>query len=123
MAGIRARNTRPELLIRSLLHRRGFRYRLHAVGLPGKPDIVLPRYRAVVFVHGCFWHGQTARFSNGQHHDQSSGGTRSGAINAGIGRCGMSCLLPVGGLRLSGNVRSREGREIPLPSSMRSLRG
>jgi DNA mismatch endonuclease (patch repair protein) len=57
MSGIRGRNTRPELLIRSLLHRRGFRFRLHAPELPGKPDIVLPRFRAVVFAHGCFWHG------------------------------------------------------------------
>jgi len=57
MSGIRGRNTRPEILIRSLLHRRGFRFRLHARDLPGKPDIVLPRYHAVIFVHGCFWHG------------------------------------------------------------------
>lgn len=57
MSGIRGRNTRPEILIRSLLHRQGFRFRLHVRDLPGKPDIVLPRYRAVVFVHGCFWHG------------------------------------------------------------------
>lgn len=57
MSGIRGRNTKPEVLIRSLLHRRGFRFRLDARDLPGRPDIVLPRYRAVVFVHGCFWHG------------------------------------------------------------------
>ena len=57
MSGIRGRNTKPEVLIRSLLHRQGFRFRLHARDLPGKPDIVLPRYHAVVFVHGCFWHG------------------------------------------------------------------
>ena len=57
MSGIRGRNTKPELMIRSLLHRRGFRFRLDARDLPGRPDIVLPRYRAVVFVHGCFWHG------------------------------------------------------------------
>jgi len=57
MSGIRGRNTKPEILIRSLLHRHGFRFRLHARDLPGKPDIVLPRYHAVVFVHGCFWHG------------------------------------------------------------------
>jgi DNA mismatch endonuclease (patch repair protein) len=57
MSGIRGRNTKPEILIRSLLHRQGFRFRLHVRDLPGKPDIVLPRYRAVVFVHGCFWHG------------------------------------------------------------------
>lgn len=57
MSGIRGRNTKPEILVRSLLHRRGFRFRLHARDLPGKPDLVLPRYHAVIFVHGCFWHG------------------------------------------------------------------
>ena len=57
MSGIRGRNTKPEILIRSLLHGRGFRFRLDARDLPGRPDIVLPRYRAVIFVHGCFWHG------------------------------------------------------------------
>lgn len=57
MSGIRGSNTKPEILIRSLLHRYGFRFRLHVRDLPGKPDIVLPRYHAVIFVHGCFWHG------------------------------------------------------------------
>ena len=57
MSGIRGRNTQPEILIRRLLHRRGFRFRLDVRELPGRPDIVLPRYRAIVFVHGCFWHG------------------------------------------------------------------
>ncbi len=57
MAGIKGKDTAPEIAIRKDLHRRGFRYRLHAKDLPGKPDIVLPRHRAVVFVHGCFWHG------------------------------------------------------------------
>ncbi|MBI4720456.1 MAG: DNA mismatch endonuclease Vsr [Chitinivibrionia bacterium] len=57
MSGIRGKNTKPELAIRSGLHRRGFRFRLHAKGLPGKPDLVFPRFRAVIFVHGCFWHG------------------------------------------------------------------
>lgn len=57
MSGIRGRNTKPEMLIRSLLHRQGLRFRLHAKELPGKPDMVFPRYRAVIFVHGCFWHG------------------------------------------------------------------
>jgi DNA mismatch endonuclease (patch repair protein) len=56
MSGIRGKNTRPELLIRKALHARGFRYRLH-YDLPGKPDICLPKHRAVIFVHGCFWHG------------------------------------------------------------------
>jgi len=57
MSGIRARDTRPEMQVRQILHRMGFRFRLHVRKLPGTPDIVLPRWRAVIFVHGCFWHG------------------------------------------------------------------
>ena len=57
MRAIRSKDTVPELAIRKALHAQGFRYRTHVSGLPGKPDIVLRRYRAVVFVHGCFWHG------------------------------------------------------------------
>lgn len=57
MSGIRGKNTRPELVIRKGLHGAGFRYRLHAANLAGKPDLVFPRYGAVIFVHGCFWHG------------------------------------------------------------------
>lgn len=56
MAGIRGENTKPELVLRRALHGRGLRFRLHDKKLPGKPDIVLPKYRAVIFVHGCFWH-------------------------------------------------------------------
>ena len=56
MSRIRSKDTKPERLVRSALHRMGFRYRLHAQDLPGKPDIVLPKYKAVIFVHGCFWH-------------------------------------------------------------------
>lgn len=61
MAGIRGKNTSPELLVRRELHRRGFRFRLHSKGLPGKPDIVLRRYRAVILVNGCFWHRHGCR--------------------------------------------------------------
>ncbi|MGA1831231.1 very short patch repair endonuclease [Rhizobium wenxiniae] len=57
MAGIRGKNTKPELTLRRGLHAAGFRFRLHDRTLPGKPDIVFPRYRAVLFAHGCFWHG------------------------------------------------------------------
>jgi DNA mismatch endonuclease, patch repair protein len=56
MSRIRGKNTKPELAFRSVLHRLGYRFRLADKTLPGKPDIVLPKYRAVVFVHGCFWH-------------------------------------------------------------------
>lgn len=56
MAKIRGKDTRPEMAVRSLLHGAGFRFRLHAKDLPGRPDLVLPKHRTVVFVHGCFWH-------------------------------------------------------------------
>lgn len=56
MAGIRGTDTKPERLVRSWLHRQGLRFRLHKAGLPGRPDIVLARYKTAVFVHGCFWH-------------------------------------------------------------------
>lgn len=56
MASIRGKDTRPELSLRSALFAVGFRYRLHVRGLPGSPDLVFPKYRAVLFVHGCFWH-------------------------------------------------------------------
>lgn len=56
MAGIKGRDTKPEMELRRLLHAAGFRFRLHAKDLPGRPDIVLPRHRAAIFVHGCFWH-------------------------------------------------------------------
>jgi len=57
MSGIRGKNTKPELLIRKALFAKGFRYRLHDRQLPGKPDLVFPKYHAVIFIHGCFWHG------------------------------------------------------------------
>ncbi len=56
MSRISGRNTKPELEVRHLLHRLGYRFRLHRHDLPGTPDIVLPKYRTVIFVHGCFWH-------------------------------------------------------------------
>jgi DNA mismatch endonuclease (patch repair protein) len=57
MSQIRSKNTKPELVVRKYLFAKGFRYRLHRKDLPGKPDIVLPKYKTVIFVHGCFWHG------------------------------------------------------------------
>lgn len=56
MSRIRSKNTKPEMAVRSLLHGMGYRFRLHRKDLPGKPDIVLPKYKTVIFVHGCFWH-------------------------------------------------------------------
>ena len=56
MSRVRTKNTKPELIVRSLLHSNGYRFRLHRSDLPGTPDIVLPKYRSVIFVNGCFWH-------------------------------------------------------------------
>src|SRR5665647_424469 len=57
MSMIKGKNTKPELLVRQFLHANGYRYKLHDKSLPGTPDIVLPKYKTVIFVHGCFWHG------------------------------------------------------------------
>jgi DNA mismatch endonuclease, patch repair protein len=56
MSRVRSKNTKPEMIVRRLLHAMGYRYRLHSPDLPGRPDIVLPRYRTAILVHGCFWH-------------------------------------------------------------------
>jgi len=62
MSAIRGKNTRPEVSVRCLLHSMGYRFRLHKANLPGRPDIVLPKYRIAIFVHGCFWHSHDCRF-------------------------------------------------------------
>ena len=62
MSGIQGKNTKPELVIRSLLHKDGFRFRIHAKDLPGKPDLVFRKYNAVIFIHGCFWHRHDCKY-------------------------------------------------------------
>lgn len=64
MAAVRGADTKPEMRVRSLLHLLGYRYRLHHKNLPGKPDIVLPKLRTLVFVHGCFWHSHDCRWGS-----------------------------------------------------------
>jgi DNA mismatch endonuclease (patch repair protein) len=64
MAAIKGSNTRPERRVRSMLHALGYRFRLHRKDLPGKPDIVLPKYRTVIFVHGCFWHCHDCKYGS-----------------------------------------------------------
>jgi DNA mismatch endonuclease (patch repair protein) len=64
MAAIRGRNTKPEVRVRSVLHRMGFRFRLHRKDLPGKPDIVLAKHRTAIFIHGCFWHCHSCRYGS-----------------------------------------------------------
>lgn len=64
MSRIRSKNTQPEMVVRSILHRLGYRFRLHRSDLPGRPDIVLPRHRKIVLVQGCFWHGHNCRLAS-----------------------------------------------------------
>lgn len=64
MAAIKGKNTKPEVRVRSLLHSLGYRFRLHRKDLPGKPDIVLPKHRTAIFVHGCFWHSHDCRWGS-----------------------------------------------------------
>ena len=64
MAAIRGKNTKPELRVRSILHKAGYRFRLHRKDLPGKPDIVIPKHRVAIYVHGCFWHSHSCRFGS-----------------------------------------------------------
>lgn len=64
MSRIRSKDTTPEKVVRTLLHRMGFRFRLHRKDLPGKPDIVLPRHRKIILVHGCFWHRHTCALAS-----------------------------------------------------------
>lgn len=61
MSSVRAKNTKPELRVRSIAHALGYRFRLHRNDLPGKPDLVFPGRKSVIFVHGCFWHGHTCK--------------------------------------------------------------
>jgi DNA mismatch endonuclease (patch repair protein) len=73
MSSVKQRHTKPEMVVRSLLHRLGYRFRLHQKDLPGSPDIILPKYRTAIFVHGCFWHqhgncGKSRRPSSNQEY-------------------------------------------------------
>ena len=63
MSRIRCKNTKPEIMVRSCLHKRGYRFRVNVKNLPGHPDIVLPKYRTVIFIHGCFWHMHGCEYS------------------------------------------------------------
>jgi len=62
MAQIKSKNTRPEMMVRTLLHALGYRFRLHVQKMAGRPDVVLPKFKAVIFVHGCFWHMHHCKF-------------------------------------------------------------
>ncbi|WP_367178607.1 hypothetical protein [Devosia sp.] len=106
MAAIRSKNTKPEVSLRKALHAQGFRFRLHNAKLRGRPDIVLAKHHAVVFVHGCFWHRHgavpTQRF---RQLAQSSGRRNSTRMWLAIRRQRRHWLKAAGASQLSGNVR------------------
>ena len=125
MARVRSKNTRPELAVRSGLHRMGFRFRLHRADLPGHPDIVLPRFKAAVFVHGCFWHGHP----NCRHADRptSNIGFWNKKIDRNISRdrTNRSALKRLGWTVVTVwecSIRSREGLRARLNQIGRDLR-
>jgi len=101
MSRVKGRDTKPEKLIRSLLHAMGYRFRLHRKGLPGKPDILLPKHRKAIFVHGCFWHGhadcrRAARpESNADFWNKKIDGNmaRDKMVQAELGKSGWSLLV------------------------------
>ena len=101
MALIRGRDTKPELRVRSLLHGLGYRFRLHRRELPGSPDIVLPRHKAVIFVHGCFWHrhpgcrGATTPKTRTEFWRQKFEGNvrRDNAVRASLDKAGWQVLV------------------------------
>ena len=109
MAGIRGRNTKPELTLRRSLHAAGFRFRLHDRTLPGKPDIVFPRYRAVLFAHGCFWHGHSCRHGKNKPKNNASYWEKKIQKNTvrdernllELGNLGWKALLPLSLLNLA----------------------
>jgi DNA mismatch endonuclease (patch repair protein) len=84
MSRIGSKNTKPELLVRKVLHGLGYRFRLHRNDLPGKPDIVLSKYKTVVFVHGCFWHGHSCK--KGQKRPATNKDFWDGKLNRNIER-------------------------------------
>lgn len=71
MGRIRSKDTRPELAVRSILHRLGYRFRLHRKDLPGRPDIVMPKHRKIILVQGCFWHGHTCQLASKPKSNES----------------------------------------------------
>lgn len=72
MRRITGKDTQPEIVVRRVLHRMGYRFRLHRKDLPGNPDVVLPRWKTAVFVHGCFWHGHDCKKGSGKRRPKSN---------------------------------------------------
>lgn len=105
MAAIRGKDTKPEILVRKFLFSRGFRYRLNHPRLPGHPDLVLRKYRTVVFVNGCFWHGhENCKYFRLPKTNIEFWQRKSSGIGSVIKRSNVSSLLWAGTASLYGNV-------------------
>lgn len=120
MSRIRSKNTLPEMAVRSILHRLGYRFRLHRKDLPGLPDIVLPRHRKIVLVHGCFWHGHTCRLASKPKSNETYWSTKIQANRARDAR-NLKALTQQGWTVLElweCEVRKLEGIEERLSSFM-----
>ncbi|MGA3262412.1 MAG: DNA mismatch endonuclease Vsr [Terracidiphilus sp.] len=96
MAAIRGKDTKPEIFVRTLLHSLGYRFRLHRKNLPGKPDIVLPKHKAVIFAHGCFWHCHNCRFGRVQPATRSEFWTAKRLSNVERDRRNKAALKTLG---------------------------
>ena len=116
MAKIRSKDTKPEVFLRKALHKAGFRYRLNCSKLPGKPDIVLKKYGAVIFVNGCFWHGiRTVPRARFLRPTKTFGLRRSGAIWPAMKRTSKSFAKTAGEFSSSGPVHSETKNFLKIP--------
>ena len=114
MSGVRTKHTGPELKVRSVAHRAGFRFALHRRDLPGKPDIVVPRFKAAVFVNGCFWHQHEGCSKSSLPRRGRRFGRRScPETSPGMLRIGKSFAGPVGESWSFGNARPATGMSSP----------
>ena len=127
MAGIRGKDTKPELVIRRGLHALGFRFRLHDRRLPGRPDIILPRWRAAILIHGCFWHGHDCplfkwpRTREAFWREKIDGNRARDAIaEAALDRAGWR-VLKIWECSMKGPGRLRTGVVVPIAAEW--LRG
>jgi len=121
MSRIRSKDTLPERTVRSILHRLGYRFRLHCDDLPGKPDIVLPKHRKIILVNGCFWHGHSCQLASKPKSNKSywtakisTNRTRDANNLAALARMGWTVLE-----LWECDVRKREGLEEKLRAFMR----
>jgi len=122
MSRISSKNTKPEMAVRSLLHRMGYRFRLHRRDLPGRPDIVLPRHRKIILVQGCFWHGHTCRLASKPKSNEDYWGPKIRANQVRDAR-NLAVLMGLGWSVLElweCEIKNRQGLESRLRAFLRA---